>query len=110
MCEKRDEDEDGQSRRRAKRESSVGWGTNKCDDVERGVRSEGSSRGEGSEHSGEGDREDSGPEEAGGDCPRHSLLSLGEGEDLSRVGEGDGSLSGRVEGGEEEDEEGWKAK
>jgi len=34
------------------------------------------------------------------------LLSLSEREDLSGVGEGNGSLSRRVEGGEEEDEEG----
>ena len=36
----------------------------------------------------------------------HSLLSLSEREDLSRVGEGNGTLSRRVDSGEEEDEEG----
>lgn len=37
--------------------------------------------------------------------PGHADLSVREGEDFSAIGEGHGALAGRVEGGENEDEE-----
>lgn len=75
-------------------------------DVETGVETKGSGRGQGGEHSRESDREDGRPTQICRDRPSHSLFSLSEREDLSGVGERNGTLSRRINGSEEEDEEG----
>lgn len=60
---------------------------------------------EGAEQAREGDAEHGGPEEARGDGPGHADFAVREREDLCAVSEGHGTLTGRVEGCEEEDEE-----
>ena len=78
-------------------------------DVETGVETKGSHSGESNEDSREGDGEDSSPEKTGCHGPGHTNLTMREGEDFGRVGEGHGTLAGRVKGGEEKDEEGDQA-
>lgn len=52
-----------------------------------------------------GDAENSGPSEAGSDGEAHTRLSVGQRVDLGGVGERNGTFTGRVEGGEHEDEQ-----
>lgn len=78
-------------------------------DVETGVESECTGGGHGGQHARERDGQDGGPEETSGDGPGHADLSVRQREHLGRVGERDGSFAGRVEGGEEVDEEGDEA-
>lgn len=80
------------------------------DDIETGVKAEGTGWCECGEETREGDREDCGPEEAGCDGPAHTHFSVGEWEDFGGVSEWDGTLSWRVEGCEEVDEESDHAK
>lgn len=54
----------------------------------------------------ESDGEDCSPEEASSHSPSHANLTMGQGKDFRRVGEGYGTFTWRVESGEEEDEEG----
>ena len=74
-------------------------------EVEAGVEAKGADRVQGEQQAGEGDAERRGPEEAGGDGPAHADLAVGQGEDLGRVRVGHGAFAGRVEGGEEVDEQ-----
>lgn len=64
------------------------------DDVETRVEAEGADDAEVGEHDGEADGEDGSPEEAGCYGPGHSYLAVGEWEDFSGVGEGDGTFAG----------------
>lgn len=56
------------------------------------------------DHGGPCDTQDSSPEKAGSDGPTHADFAVGEREDLSAVGERDGTLTGAVESGEDIDE------
>lgn len=58
------------------------------------------------QHPREGQTQDESPSETDGDGETHPDLSLREGEDLGRISERDGTFTGRVKGGEEEDEGG----
>lgn len=60
------------------------------------------------EQEGERGTEDSSPEETSGDGETHTSLTMGQGEDLSGVGERNGTFTGRVESTEEVDEQGNK--
>ena len=73
--------------------------------VQAGVKAERAEGVEGAEQAREGDGEHGGPEEARCHGPGHADLAVREREDFRRVGEGDRTLAGRVEGCEEEDEE-----
>jgi len=78
----------------------------KCNQGNSRIEAEGTGGGEGGQQLREGQREDGSPEQVGRDGKGHTNLSVREGEDLSGVGEWHGSFTWRVEGGEQEDEEG----
>lgn len=77
----------------------------KGDDVEAGVHAKGADGHGLLQEEGEGHGEDGSPAEAGGHGKGHAGLTMGQGKDLGGVGEGHGTLTGRVEGAEEEDEQ-----
>jgi len=70
------------------------------------IEAEGTGRGEGGQQPREGQRKDGSPEQVGRDSKGHTDLPVREGEDLSGVGEGYGTFARRVEGSEQENEEG----
>lgn len=75
------------------------------DGVEAGVEAERALGGHGLEHAREGQGQDRGPEVVGRHGPGHAYLTVGQGENLGRVGKGDGALAGRVEDVEKIDEQ-----
>lgn len=72
------------------------------------IETKGASGSEGSQQLGEGQRKDGSPEQVGRDGESHTNLSVREGEDLGGVSERDRTFTRRVEGSEQEDEEGDK--
>ena len=82
---------------------------NQCRNVETCVEGESAHRVEGAKDTRERDGEDGGPEEASRHGPGHANFTMRKWEDFSGVGEWDGPFTGRIEGGEEEDEEGDQA-
>jgi len=78
-------------------------------DIHPSIKSECTLDAESSKLAREGDGDDGGPEIVCGDGPGHSYLTMGEGEDFCRVGEGDGSFTGRIECVVDVDEEGHEA-
>ena len=69
------------------------------------IEPEGTGGGESSQRPREGQRRHSSPEQVGRDGKGHTDLSMREGEDLGGVGERHGTVTWRVEGPEQEDEE-----
>lgn len=76
-----------------------------CGDVQAGVETKRSDRVERDQEPREGDGENSGPEQAGCHRPTHPDLPMRQREDFGRVRKRDWSLTGRVKGREQEDEE-----
>lgn len=69
------------------------------------VETKGTSSTKSAKLAGEGERNDSGPEIVGGNGPGHTNLTMRKREDFGRVGEGDRTLTRRVESVEQVDEE-----
>lgn len=77
--------------------------------VETGVEAKGTDGAGLGQQEWEADTQDGSPEQAGRDSETHADLTMRQREDLGRVSEGHGTLTGRVEGGEEIDEQGDQA-
>ena len=73
------------------------------------IEAKGTGGSEGSQQPREGQRKDGSPEQVGCDGKGHADLSVREREDLGGVGEWHGTFTRRVEGSEQEDEEGDEA-
>lgn len=70
------------------------------DNIETCVEAESTNRMHRMKHGREGDGQDCSPEQAGGYSPGHANLTMAQGEDLGRVGEGNRAFAGGIEGGE----------